>query len=126
MKSADVVFEYTKEEIEELGKCAADVVYFGNRYCHSMTDEGIRQIQLRPYQETMLDSFQDNRFVVMLASRQIGKCHLYSTKITLKDSSGKVKKVSVGRLFYKELAAERHLTFLEKLKLNLWKLYDAL
>lgn len=73
MKAADVVYEYTREEIEELAKCAADVVYFGNKYCHSMTDEGIRQIKLRPYQEDMLDSFQDNRFVVMLASRQIGK-----------------------------------------------------
>lgn len=72
-KAADVVFEYTREEMEELAKCAADVVYFGNKYCHSMTDEGIRQITLRPYQEEMLDSFQDNRFVIMLASRQIGK-----------------------------------------------------
>jgi hypothetical protein len=73
MKSADVVFEYTREELEELARCASDVVYFGNKYCHSMTDEGIRQIKLRPYQEDMLDSFQDNRFVIMLASRQIGK-----------------------------------------------------
>jgi hypothetical protein len=73
MKAADVVFDYTKEEIEELGRCAADVVYFGNKYCHSMTDEGIRRIKLRPYQEEMLQNFQDNRFVVMLASRQIGK-----------------------------------------------------
>jgi hypothetical protein len=38
-----------------------------------MTDEGIQQITLRPYQEDMLEGFQDNRFVVMLASRQIGK-----------------------------------------------------
>ena len=73
MKAADVVFDYTKEEIEELGRCAADVVYFGDNYCHSMTDEGIRRIKLRPYQEEMLQNFQDNRFVVMLASRQIGK-----------------------------------------------------
>lgn len=73
MKAGDVVFEYTREEMEELARCAADVVYFGNKYCHSMTDEGIRPITLRPYQEEMLDSFQDNRFVVMLASRQIGK-----------------------------------------------------
>jgi len=72
-KAADVVFEYTREEMEELARCAADVVYFGNKYCHSMTDEGIRPITLRPYQEDMLGSFQENRFVIMLASRQIGK-----------------------------------------------------
>lgn len=73
MKAPDIVYEYTKDELEELAKCASDVVYFGNKYCYSMTDEGIRQIQLRPYQEDMLSAFQDNRFVVMLASRQIGK-----------------------------------------------------
>lgn len=73
MKAPDIVYEYTKEELEELARCASDVVYFGNKYCYSMTDEGIRQIELRPYQEEMLSAFQDNRFVVMLASRQIGK-----------------------------------------------------
>ena len=125
-KAADIVFEYTREEMEELARCASDVVYFGNNYCHSMTDEGVRKIKLRTYQEEMLDSFQDNRFVIMLASRQIGKCHLYDTKITLKDKDGKVKKVSVGNLFYKVLTTERKLTILEKLKCLLWKLYDVL
>jgi hypothetical protein len=73
LKAANIVFEYTKEELEELTKCANDVVYFANRFCYSMTDEGVQQITLRPYQENMLEDFQDNRFVVMLASRQIGK-----------------------------------------------------
>ena len=72
-KAPNLVFEYRKEELEELAKCAADVTYFGNKYCFSMTDEGIRKITLRTYQEDMLSAFQDNRFVVMLASRQIGK-----------------------------------------------------
>jgi hypothetical protein len=72
-KAPNLVFEYTRDELEELAKCAADVTYFGNKYCFSMTDEGIRKITLRPYQEDMLSAFQDNRFVVMLASRQIGK-----------------------------------------------------
>jgi hypothetical protein len=126
LKGADVVFEYTKEELEELARCASDVVYFGNNYCYSMTDEGVRQITLRPYQEEMLTAFQENRFVVMLASRQIGKCHLYDTKIDLKDKDGTVKKVSIGNLYYKVLSTERPLTFLEKLKRFLWNFYDKL
>ena len=60
-------------EIEELARCANDVVYFGEKYCFSMTDEGIRRITLRDYQKDMLKGFQENRFTVMLASRQIGK-----------------------------------------------------
>ena len=73
MKSPNIVFEYTKEELEDLTRCANDVVYFANKFCYSMTDEGVQQITLRPYQEDMLNNFQDNRFVIMLASRQIGK-----------------------------------------------------
>lgn len=73
VKAADIVFDYTKEEIEELAKCANDVVYFGEKYCFSMTDEGVRRITLRDYQKDMLKDFQENRFNVMLASRQIGK-----------------------------------------------------
>lgn len=72
-KAADIVFEYTQEEMTDLARCAADVVYFGEKYCFSMTDEGIRKIILRDYQKDMLKSFQENRFNVMLASRQIGK-----------------------------------------------------
>jgi hypothetical protein len=72
-KAADIVFEYTQEEMSELARCAADVVYFGEKYCFSMTDEGIRRITLRDYQKDMLKGFQENRFSVMLASRQIGK-----------------------------------------------------
>jgi hypothetical protein len=72
-RQADIVFEYGQEEIEEMARCAADVAYFGEKYCFSMTDEGIRRIKLRDYQNTMLKSFQDNRFSILLASRQIGK-----------------------------------------------------
>jgi hypothetical protein len=73
MRAGDIVFEYSQEEIEEMAKCANDVVYFGEKYCFSMTDEGIRRITLRDYQKEMLKNFQENRFNVMLASRQIGK-----------------------------------------------------
>lgn len=72
-RDANIVFEYTDDEISELAKCANDVSYFGNKYCFSMTDEGIAKITLRDYQEEMLNDFQANRFIVLLASRQIGK-----------------------------------------------------
>lgn len=72
-RQAEVVFEYAEEELQEMARCANDVVYFGEKYCFSMTDEGIRRITLRDYQKDMLKDFQENRFIVMLASRQIGK-----------------------------------------------------
>jgi hypothetical protein len=72
-RKAEINFQYTKEEQKELIRCANDVIYFADKYCHAMTDDGIRKINLRDYQKDMLKEFQDNRFIVMLAARQIGK-----------------------------------------------------
>lgn len=84
LKSAEIVFEYSEEELIELAKCANDIVYFANNYCVSMTDEGIRRIRLRPYQEDLLRHYQNNRWSVVLASRQIGKCFSPQTIVKLK------------------------------------------
>lgn len=72
-KQADIVYEYTEDELREIAKCATDIVYFANKYCVSMTDEGVRRIKLRKYQEHILRTYQANRWIVFLASRQIGK-----------------------------------------------------
>lgn len=72
-KSPNLTFAYTKEEIEIFKKCINDVVYFSEEYAYSMTDEGVIKIKLRPYQIDILQTFQNNRDVVFLASRQIGK-----------------------------------------------------
>jgi hypothetical protein len=72
-RKGNITFEYTDEEFEELKKCAKDIVHFANHYCTVMTDEGYMKIQLRPYQEKVLRSYQDNRWNIFLAPRQIGK-----------------------------------------------------
>jgi hypothetical protein len=72
-RKGNTVYDYSKEEVEEIKRCAKDIVYFANKYCHAMTDEGVRKIILRPYQEEMLRQYQQNRWNVTLASRQIGK-----------------------------------------------------
>lgn len=81
-RSSNIVFEYTEEELHELGRCANDVVYFASKYCYSMTDEGIAKIELRDYQKDMLSDFQKNRWIVLLAARQIGKTVTSSIFIT--------------------------------------------
>jgi hypothetical protein len=72
-RKGNTVYDYSKEEVAEIKRCAKDIVYFANKYCHAMTDEGVRKIILRPYQEEMLRQYQQNRWNVTLASRQIGK-----------------------------------------------------
>jgi hypothetical protein len=125
LKKGNIVFNYTAHELKEIKKCATDIVYFANTYCTVMTDHGLKTIKLRPYQEEMLRSFQQNRFSVCLASRQIGKCALFSTEVMLlKD--GKGIKSTIGNLYFEQLRLQRPLTFLEKTKWFLWKLYDRL
>ena len=48
-RNSDIAFEYTKDEWEELQKCALDPVYFVENYCTFLTDYGRRTVTLRPY-----------------------------------------------------------------------------
>ena len=72
LKRANILWEYTKEEILEIQKCAKDVTYF-SKYCQVMTDEGLNYITLRDYQTSVLKEYQNHRFNVLLAPRQVGK-----------------------------------------------------
>lgn len=81
-RNADIVYDYNEEELKEIAKCATDIVYFANKYCVSMTDEGVRRIKLRDYQEDVLRAYQANRWIIFLASRQIGKTVLTGIFIT--------------------------------------------
>lgn len=125
LRAADIVFEYTEEEIEEIKRCANDVIYFANKYCRAMTDDGIVNITLRDYQERVLKSFQDNRFSIFLASRQIGKCINYNTMMTVR-INGKVIQMHIGDLYYTMLSNNRRLTLLEKIKWICWKIYSKI
>lgn len=74
VRNPDIVFEYTQDEIEELTKCANDIIYFANKYCYCLQgSKGYRPITLRDYQEDMLESYDKNRFSITLSCRQIGK-----------------------------------------------------
>jgi len=81
-RKGNVVFEYTDWEYAELKKCAKDIIYFANHYCTVMTDEGYMKIELRPYQEDVLRSYQANRWNIFMASRQIGKTITSSIYLT--------------------------------------------
>jgi len=72
LKRANILWEYTQEEILEIEKCAKDVTYFA-KYCQVMMDHGLDYIKLRDYQASVLKEYQSHRFNVFLAPRQVGK-----------------------------------------------------
>ena len=65
---------WSQETILEYQKCMEDPTYFARTYCKIISlDEGLVNFNLYPYQKTMFDHFNDNRFSIVLACRQSGK-----------------------------------------------------
>jgi len=126
-RAADIVFEYDDLEIQEIAKCAADVVYFGNNHCKAMTDYGIQKITLRPYQVDVLKSFQANRFNVFLASRQIGKSFFRQTLVEIKSKKTEsVQLITFYELYFSTLKKTKRLSIYEKLNYFLCKIESKL
>lgn len=85
-RNADIAFEYTQEEWQELQKCSEDCEYFIEKYCTFLTDYGRKTVKLRDYQRDVIHMMADehydekldlfisnNRRVILLQSRQTGK-----------------------------------------------------
>jgi hypothetical protein len=73
LRRGGILYEYTEWEMSEIKRCASDVIYFANMYCNAMTDDGIKKITLRDYQEQILSQYQEHRFNIFLSPRQSGK-----------------------------------------------------
>lgn len=117
IRNPNIVFEYTPEEIEELTKAASDIIYFANNYCYCLHgNKGYQPLTLRDYQEEMLRGYQDNRFSVTCASRQCGKCLIFSEL----DINGEKK--SINDLYDEHVKS----SLLQKIKYSLYKLYQKL
>jgi hypothetical protein len=74
VKRDGVVTEWTKDDVQEYAKCMKDPAYFAKNYAKIISlDKGLVPFELYPYQEKMFNSFNDNRFNIVLACRQSGK-----------------------------------------------------
>lgn len=82
LPTADAVHEYTPEMVSEIKKCQTSILHFAENYFHIVSlDEGKQTISLHPCQKRALRKMRDNRFFILLASRQIGKALALDTKI---------------------------------------------
>lgn len=121
LRRANLLYEYTQEEINELIKCKNDVNYFANHYAYtkSAATGTLEHITMRDYQEDMLNTINDNRFTIIVASRQSGKCSIGNEYVEL-ESGEKVKLI--------DLFTEHHKNFFYKLisksKRLLYKVYE--
>jgi len=66
--------EYTKEMVAHLKKSKQNLLHFAENFFYIIDpDEGKVIIELFPYQKRCLRTVRDNRKVILLASRQVGK-----------------------------------------------------
>lgn len=74
IKRAGIETQYTEKEMQEYLKCSEDPCYFIQTYTQIISlDEGLVPFTLRGYQENLINFYNENRFNVVLASRQSGK-----------------------------------------------------
>jgi hypothetical protein len=117
VRRAGLTFRMTDDEIQEYIKCKLDISYFAEKYCRIKTEDGsVQNIKLRDYQKDVLNLYTKNRFSILCASRQIGKCFSFNTIVSLKIDEIEFD-VRIGKLYYDLLSKERRLTFSEKMKI---------
>jgi hypothetical protein len=73
IKKVGIPFEYTQFHIDEFIKCKEDIFYFIENYFKIVVEDGLEIMKLRDYQYDTIKSMLDNRFTMMIQSRQSGK-----------------------------------------------------
>lgn len=100
LRNKNVNFKLSDYELAEFQKCYRDANYFVENYCKFLTDYGRSTVTLRDYQKEIISSvtsekydeeldlfIPENRYVIIMASRQIGKTSSGDTGIKVKSKS---------------------------------------
>ena len=74
LKKVGVNIEFTQDQIQDYVKCAKDPIYFIKKFVKIVhVDHGLIPLDLYEYQERMINTFNENRFVITKMPRQSGK-----------------------------------------------------
>ena len=94
-------FNFTPAMVKELKKCRDNIVHFAeNHFTIVNLDRGKETIELYPAQKRVLKSLQNDRFVVLLSSRQAGKCLKDDTIVRIRDKKTlESKNITVGEFY---------------------------
>lgn len=114
VKKPNVYAHYTAEQIEEIRLCKNDPLYFMKNYMQIQHPVlGSLPFEPYPFQERMISAFHENRFCCVLASRQIGKCFSFYTKVAINGNN-----IHVGALIPQDLR-QKVVNWLENILLRL-------
>lgn len=73
LKRSNVEIEYSLEMIQELDRCSIDPIYFIENYVYIKGVKGKSLFKLFDYQKEMIKGYLENKRIIVLASRQVGK-----------------------------------------------------
>lgn len=74
LKPVETKIPWSEDNIQEFLRCSKDPVYFIKNYVKIVNvDRGLIPFQLWPFQEEMVTTMVDNRFVICKMPRQVGK-----------------------------------------------------
>jgi len=100
LKRPNKKINFTTEQVQDLIQCSKDPIYFAEKFYTIVTGDGAQKIKLYDYQKKILKAFQDNRFNILLSSRQSGKCLLSDVNISIKSKiTGNEYHISIGEFF---------------------------
>jgi hypothetical protein len=127
VRKKGIKFAMTQQELAEYIKCKLSVYYFAEHYCKIKLEDGtVGQMKLRDYQKDIIKLYTENRYSILMASRQVGKCLTFNTLLNLKDENGTNFKINIGKLYYETLKKYRKLTLYEKLKLFFYRILEII
>ena len=128
VRKANIPFALTNKEVEEYMKSKMSVHYFAEHFCQIKREDGtIGPMTLRDYQKDIIDLYTQNRFSILMASRQTGKCSAFNTKIlALNEETKELYEIPFFELYYDIIKNERRLSLFEIIKLNLYRLHNLI
>lgn len=92
LKKSNQQIEYTPDMIKEITRCARDPLYFIENYVNIKGISGKSLFKLFDYQKNIIKNYVSNNRVMVLASRQVGKCCASTTLINIAEFKSKFKK----------------------------------
>ena len=97
LKANGVKVPITPEHKAEFKRCQHDVFYFLMNYGKIISlDDGEIKFKLFQYQKNMIKLMHENRFVINLLPRQMGKCSEKNTKIKIRHKkTGDIRELTV-------------------------------
>lgn len=99
--------------------------YFAEKYCKIKREDGsIGPMKLRDYQKDILDLYDQSRFSILMASRQIGKCFTLDEFCELYDKN--INKHYTAKMYEIWFKAKEKKKIYDYLKYFLYKFLDKL